>query len=210
MEGWLFEDRHSHQSVEHAFQRQFPRRVSGAWLNCPKRMPNCCTLLALADCLSQVNPHINLFLNFSSRGAPGTPVTHRKGRGWEGGFAGSAIIKYLILDMTKWLRFLRHLELLPRWFGQDWSNLFLQTTFSGSITILPRTKLSDLYYILSDPSPERLRDYIHTAQLSTFPKLLFLENHMKIEKLIKTGLSASGKSMTEEGFVDREIGRAHV
>lgn len=31
--------------------------------------------------VSQVNPHINLFF-FSSRGAVGRPVTHRRGRGW--------------------------------------------------------------------------------------------------------------------------------
>ncbi len=40
--------------------------------------------------VSQVNPHINLFF-FSSRGAVGRPVTHRRGRGWRGGYLGSAI-----------------------------------------------------------------------------------------------------------------------
>jgi len=39
--------------------------------------------------VSQVNPHINLFF-FSSRGAVGRPVTHRRGRGWRGGYLGSA------------------------------------------------------------------------------------------------------------------------
>ena len=37
--------------------------------------------------VSQVNPHVNLFF-FSSRGTVGRPVTHRKGRGWRGGFLG--------------------------------------------------------------------------------------------------------------------------
>ena len=68
--------------------------------------------------VSQVNPHINIFF-FSSRGSVGRPVTHRRGRGWRGGFIGSAIEQYLKLDLNKWLKVLRHLELLPRPLGQE-------------------------------------------------------------------------------------------
>lgn len=56
--------------------------------------------------VSQVNPHVNIFF-FSSRGTVGRPVTHRKGRGWRGGFLGSALEQYLKLDLAKWLKFLR-------------------------------------------------------------------------------------------------------
>ena len=56
--------------------------------------------------VSQVNPHVNIFF-FSSRGTVGRPVTHRKGKGWRGGFLGSALEQYLKLDLAKWLRFLR-------------------------------------------------------------------------------------------------------
>lgn len=137
--------------------------------------------------VSQVNPHINLFF-FSSRGTVGRPVTHRKGRGWRGGFLGSALEQYLKLDLTKWLKVLRHLELLPRWMGQDWSEIWLQN-FSGTITIWPRSRMSDFYHILSDPSPQRLSRMIHAGQLSTFSKLLFIENRMKIERLVERGLT---------------------
>jgi predicted acylesterase/phospholipase RssA len=135
--------------------------------------------------VSQVNPHINLFF-FSSRGTVGRPVTHRKGRGWRGGFLGSATEQYLKLDLTKWLRVLRDLELLPRPLGQDWSQLWLQR-FSGTITIWPKSVVSDFYYILSDPTPHRLARMIHTGQLSTWPKLLFIANRMKLEKIIDQG-----------------------
>src|SRR3569833_2549163 len=47
--------------------------------------------------VSQVNPHINLFF-FSSRGSVGQPVTHRRGRGWRGGYLGSAAEQYIKLD----------------------------------------------------------------------------------------------------------------
>ncbi|KAK3058091.1 hypothetical protein LTR09_001168 [Extremus antarcticus] len=133
--------------------------------------------------VSQVNPHINLFF-FSSRGTVGRPVTHRRGRGWRGGFLGSALEQYIKLDLNKWLKVLRHLELLPRPLGQDWSEIWLQR-FSGTTTIWPKSTLSDFYYILSDPSTERLARMLHVGQLAAWPKLKFIANRMAIEKVIE-------------------------
>lgn len=133
--------------------------------------------------VSQVNPHINLFF-FSSRGAVGQPVTHRRGRGWRGGFLGSAAEEYLKLDLSKWLRVIRALELLPRPLGQDWSEVWLQK-FSGNITIWPRTIPLDFWRILSDPDPERLARMLHVGQQSTFPKLQFIANRLKLERIIE-------------------------
>ncbi len=153
--------------------------------------------------VSQVNPHISLFF-FSSRGAVGRPVSHRRGRGWRGGFIGSAVETYLKLDLNKWLKILHHLELLPRPLGQDWSRIWLQQ-FSGTITIWPKSRISDFYYILSDPTPERLARMLLVGQHSTFPKLLFVANRMKIERLIEEGLLLSGsevKKVTDESTTD--------
>ncbi|KAK1676759.1 patatin-like phospholipase [Colletotrichum godetiae] len=135
--------------------------------------------------VSQVNPHINLFF-FSSRGSVGHPVTHRKGKGWRGGYVMSAVEHYLKLDMTKWLKFIRHAELLPRPLGQDWSQLFLQT-FSGTITVWPKTVPSDFVHILSDPDPPRLARMIHEGQQRGYPILKFVGNRLKIERLIEQG-----------------------
>lgn len=136
--------------------------------------------------LLQVNPHINLFF-FSSRGTVGRPVTHRKGRGWRGGFLGTAIEQYIKLDLNKWLRVLRHLELLPRPMGQDWSEIWLQK-FSGTVTIWPKTIPSDFIHILSDPTPERLARMIHVGQQSAFSKIQFIRNRLKVENAIMKGL----------------------
>ncbi|EEH47959.2 uncharacterized protein PADG_04043 [Paracoccidioides brasiliensis Pb18] len=136
--------------------------------------------------VSQVNPHISLFF-FSSRGSVGRPVTHRKGRGWRGGFLGSATEQYIKLDLNKWLKVLRHLELLPRPLGQDWSEIWLQR-FSGIVTIWPKSTLSDLFNILTDPTPERLDRMIQEGQHSTFPKILFIKNRMKLEEVISGAL----------------------
>ncbi|KAG8416441.1 hypothetical protein J3458_007027 [Metarhizium acridum] len=135
--------------------------------------------------VSQVNPHINLFF-FSSRGSVGHPVTHRKGRGWRGGYLMSAFEHYLKLDMNKWLKFVRYAELLPRPLGQDWSQLWLQE-FSGTITIWPKSVPSDFYYILSDPDPSRLARMLHQGQQSAFPMLKFVTNRLKIERLVEQG-----------------------
>ena len=135
--------------------------------------------------VSQVNPHISLFF-FSSRGNVGTPVTHRKGRGWRGGYLGSAVEQYIKLDLTKWLKVLKHLELLPRPLGQDWSQLWLQQ-FGGTITISPKSKPSDIFRILSDPDMDRLARMIHEGQQSAFPKLKFISNRLKVERIIEQG-----------------------
>jgi predicted acylesterase/phospholipase RssA len=139
--------------------------------------------------VSQVNPHINTFF-FSSRGSVGRPVTHRRGRGWRGGFVGSALEMYLKQDLTKWLKFLRHLELLPRPLGQDWSQLWLQR-FSGTVTIWPRSILSDFYYILTDPDVNRLARMLHVGQQAAWPKLKFISNRMAIEKVIQEAREAT-------------------
>ncbi|OCK76924.1 lipid particle protein [Lepidopterella palustris CBS 459.81] len=149
--------------------------------------------------VSQVNPHINLFF-FSSRGSVGRPVTHRRGRGWRGGFLGSATEQYLKLDLTKWLKVLRHLELLPRPLGQDWSEVWLQR-FSGTITIWPKSIPSDFYHILSDPTPERLARMIHVGQQSAFPKLNFIANRAKVERLIQQGRRATRPARTQDGGI---------
>ena len=135
--------------------------------------------------VSQVNPHINLFF-FSSRGSVGTPVTHRRGRGWRGGYLGSAAEQYIKLDLTKWLRVLRQLELLPRPLGQDWSMLWLQT-FGGTVTIWPKSVASDFWRILSDPSEATLARMLHEGQQSAFPKMKFVGNRLRVERLVERG-----------------------
>lgn len=135
--------------------------------------------------VSQVNPHINLFF-FSSRGSVGEPVTHRRGRGWRGGYLGSATEQYIKLDLTKWLRVLRQLELLPRPLGQDWSMLWLQT-FGGTITIWPKSVPSDFLRILSDPDEATLARMIHEGQQSAFPKMKFVANRLRVERMVERG-----------------------
>lgn len=161
--------------------------------------------------VSQVNPHINLFF-FSSRGSVGQPVTHRRGRGWRGGFLGSAAEQYIKLDLTKWLKILRQLELLPRPAGQDWSQVWLQAGFGGTITIWPRSIAMDFVHILSDPTPARLARMIHEGQQSAFPTLKFVANRLKVERLVELGrrqtrgldIVTGGASRGRDSIIDDE------
>ena len=135
--------------------------------------------------VSQTNPHIKLWF-FSPRGQVGRPTAHRGGQGWRGGFIASAMEQFLKLDLVKWLRVLRDLELMPRPAGQDWSHTFLQK-FEGTITLLPKTRFSDFPRILEDPSIDIMSVYLGEGQKATFPRLQFVANRFKIERLLERG-----------------------
>ncbi|KAH3686930.1 hypothetical protein WICPIJ_002091 [Wickerhamomyces pijperi] len=135
--------------------------------------------------VSQVNPHISIF-QYSPRGSVGSPVLRRK-VGLRGGFVAAGLENYLKLENLKWFKLMRSLDLLPHVGEQDWSNVWLQK-FSGTVTIYPRMKISDLYYILSDPTEERLEEMIRNGERATWPKLLFVRHRLDIERLILYGL----------------------
>lgn len=69
---------------------------------------------------------------------------------------------------------------------QDWLNIWLQT-FSGAITVWPRIRIKDFWYILSDPTEEQLEEMIIKGQRSMFPRLLFIKHRNSIERAIERG-----------------------
>ncbi|KAF9158965.1 hypothetical protein DFQ26_007049 [Actinomortierella ambigua] len=132
--------------------------------------------------VSQVNPHIHLFF-YAARGSVGRPVSHLYGEGWRGGFLAASIEQFLKLDMSKWLKVLRDLELLPRFMNQDWSFIWLQK-FDGHVTILPKSRLSDWLHLLTDPDEKRLAHHLEVGMKQTFPKLHMIANRLRIERTI--------------------------
>lgn len=135
--------------------------------------------------VSQVNPHISLFV-YAPRGTVGRPVSHRKGKGWRGGFLGSAIEDLVKLEIRKWLKLMRNLNLIPRLMDQDWSSVWLQR-FDGTVTLWPKIKLVDFWNILSDPSREKLGEMIKSGERCAFPKILFIQHQINIERAIERG-----------------------
>ncbi|KAF7730945.1 hypothetical protein EC973_000991 [Apophysomyces ossiformis] len=138
--------------------------------------------------VSQVNPHIHVFF-YANQGSPGRPVTHRYGKGWRGGFLASTAEQLLKLDLSKWLKVLRDLDLLPKLLDQDWSSTFLQK-FDGTVTILPRAGLSDWLYIVADPDAARLRKLFRVGELQAWPKISMISNRMRIESSIQLARKA--------------------
>ncbi|KAF9190151.1 hypothetical protein BGZ50_000364 [Haplosporangium sp. Z 11] len=132
--------------------------------------------------VSQVNPHIHLFF-YAARGSIGRPVSHLYGEGWRGGFLAASIEQFLKLDLSKWLKVLRDLELLPKFMNQDWSWIWLQK-FDGHVTILPKSGISDWFQLLTDPDESRLNHCLTVGERQTFPKLHMIANRMKIEQTI--------------------------
>ncbi|KAI7856709.1 acyl transferase/acyl hydrolase/lysophospholipase [Circinella umbellata] len=135
--------------------------------------------------VSQVNPHIHLFF-YANQGSPGRPVTHRWGKGWRGGFLASAVEQFLKLDLTKWLKVLRDLDLLPKIMDQDWSYIWLQK-FDGSVTILPKTNLLDWIHIVSNPTEERMKHAMDVGRARTWPNISMISNRLRIENAINRG-----------------------
>ncbi|CAN6615277.1 hypothetical protein TRVA0_006S01156 [Trichomonascus vanleenenianus] len=135
--------------------------------------------------VSQVNPHISLFV-YAPRGTVGRPVSHRKGKGWRGGFLGSTVEDLVKLEIRKWLKLMRHMDLTPRILDQDWSSVWLQR-FDGSVTLWPKIQLKDFYYILSDPTREKLASMMRGGEMCAYPKLVMIRHQMNIERAIQHG-----------------------
>lgn len=161
--------------------------------------------------VSQVNPHILLFF-YAPKGTVGRPVAiprrytnKQQYESFRGGFILSAIEQLLKLEITKWLRMIKSLDLLPHLFQQDWLNIWLQR-FSGSITIWPRNRLKDFWYILSDPSEERLEEMLMTGQRSMFPRLLFIKHRLTIERAIERGRKLTKLANKVDSAIDSDIG----
>ncbi|GAA5977072.1 hypothetical protein JCM10908_004846 [Rhodotorula pacifica] len=121
--------------------------------------------------VSQVNPHVHLF-NYAPRGSPGRPVSHRKGRGWRGGFWLSAAEQYWKIEMLKWFR-----------------------KFEGSVTIWPKSRLKDWTRLLTDPDRDELARMIRVGQGVTWPKIKMIENRLKIERQIDLGRNQVRRSL---------------
>ena len=125
---------------------------------------------------------------YNSKGAPGSPSAHRHGRGWRGGFVASTLVTALKLDLIKWIRVLRDLD-MGRFGGVDMATVFLQR-FEGNCTIVPRATWYDYFFILSDPNRQRMERYFDAGAERTFPKMHMIANVCYVlhsDMTIKTG-----------------------
>lgn len=90
------------------------------------------------------------------------------------------------------------------WLTFSRSEIWLQR-FSGTITIWPKTRLSDFWHILSDPSPARLDRMIKVGERSCWPKIKFISNRMKVENVILAGVRTTGAAVVQSSIPSRVI-----
>ncbi|KAJ3312199.1 hypothetical protein HDV04_003332 [Boothiomyces sp. JEL0838] len=101
-----------------------------------------------------------------------------------GGFIASSIVQYFLLDLHKWLTFLRDMDLMPKIMDSNVSNIWLQS-FAGNVTILPpNPTIGDLTRLVTDPDKDRLDKFLADGQLYTWPKIAMIANRYKNEKKI--------------------------
>jgi hypothetical protein len=155
-----------------------------------------------------VEPHIAPFF-FSPRGSAGLPTLHRSGRGWRGGFVSAMLEGCIKLDMKKWLQLLHDFKLMPKFFGADFSAVFLQENL-GSVTIVPSFGISALLRLTSDPDRGTMEKYILEGERATWPKLAMVRNRRLIEielaawkKAHEGGMGEGMGEGMEEGMGER-------
>lgn len=146
--------------------------------------------------VSQVNPHARLFF-YDPRGSAGRPAAHRGGRGWRGGYM-LAFLEYMLrLDLAKWLRVLRDLDLVPGWASRNGLiNVWLQK-FHGNVTILPKANWKHYVNLIRDPGVEGTREYMRAGRCSVWPRLAAIRQRMRIESAIESGRRLTRPSKIE-------------
>lgn len=136
---------------------------------------------------------------------PKRRITKGKYATLRGGFIATALEQLFRLEITKWLQMIKSLDLLPHFLEQDWSNIWLQR-FTGSVTIWPRNKLKDFWYILSDPNEQRMEELILKGERCMYPRLLFVKNRLSIERAIEKGRKAVKMSTDITSSLNSRIG----
>ncbi|KAJ2386663.1 hypothetical protein GGI05_004315, partial [Coemansia sp. RSA 2603] len=112
--------------------------------------------------VSQVNPHVAWF----QRRAGATGLAHA-----------------LLLDVQKTLRWMRDTRVLPWVAGQDWSCVWTQR-FHGDVTVLPRTRVSELPKLLSDPAEPWLARCFDDGARAVRPWVAGLQTRRAVEDAV--------------------------
>ena len=130
---------------------------------------------------SQTNPHIAPLLELP-------PPHARKEFGLGAGL--HALEQWLVASVQQRTRFLAGARLIPRWFGGELlGGLFLQT-YSGDVTIVPRTGPVSVWQALQQPSESDMRQLMEAGQRATWGQLAHVRAVVCVEKALSTAVRA--------------------
>ena len=136
--------------------------------------------------VSQTNPHLNLWL----RQRHYMESTSRMGgRPWP---STKNVLDYLCFlissDISTRLNVLSKLDFLPRFFGEDFSQLLLQE-FAGDCTIVPNQMLLSQFRALSHPSEIEVAMLIDAGVRATLPRLSHIRQLLVVERKLSECVS---------------------
>lgn len=155
------------QSVDGSLGADLPHRELGLLFHCQRVIA------------SQANPHVVPFLSTTAAGASGGAVKP----------IDSNIVSRLLMalqitaavDVRSRVLLLSKLRLLPRFFGEDASQLFLQS-YEGHCTIVPHYPAFSQWRALVQPDEAGLRALVAAGERATWPALAHIRSLVAIEK----------------------------
>jgi TAG lipase/steryl ester hydrolase/phospholipase A2/LPA acyltransferase len=136
--------------------------------------------------VSQTNPHLNLWL----RQRHYMEITARLStKPWPSTMNVLDYLCFLISsDISTRLSVLSKLNFLPKFFGEDFSELLSQE-FAGDCTIVPHQVLLSQFRALSHPSEGEVANLINAGLRATLPKLSHINHLLRVERKLSECVS---------------------
>jgi predicted acylesterase/phospholipase RssA len=139
--------------------------------------------------VSQTEPHIVPFL-FYPTGECGAPVRWRNySGGYRGGFflsAGEIFMKNHILFMYK---FMKDLDIVPHFFGEDFGNLMIQEQM-GNITLSAPLYISNYLKLFKNPTRAECCQYLLDGKKLVWQKYPMIRNRHAVHSAVKSCVEA--------------------
>ncbi|RKP16652.1 putative esterase of the alpha-beta hydrolase superfamily [Rozella allomycis CSF55] len=86
----------------------------------------------------------------------------------------------------------------------------LSQRYMGDITIVPLMSIVDLFRLFSNPTKERILDYVRKGELATWPKLSIIQNHCRVETTLDEILYNLRCIMIDQLNINKSIGQIEM
>ena len=130
--------------------------------------------------VSQTNPHVVPFLDQSRQvkrsKSLSFPLSIVKA---EAKFHGQAIFDYIRKNANS--------QILRQISGQAYT--MMSQNYYGDVTIAPKYKLAHYFKLLSNPTPDMIRELMLEGERATWPKISMIRTHAKISKTLENNIA---------------------
>jgi NTE family protein len=130
--------------------------------------------------VSQTNPHVVPFLEQSrsvqTKKGVCFPLSIIKA---EAKFHGQAIFDYIRKHTNS--------QILRQISGHAYT--MMSQNYYGDVTIAPKYKLAHYFKLLSNPTPEMIKELMLEGERATWPKIAMIRTHAKISKTLESNIA---------------------